>query len=365
MLSPATSAAINLQCVGGSMSAEANLSSGDGVRGVATLLLAMDKEDAARLLGRFDEDEIGRIASTTAELGAIARQRLGEIIDIFELDLKQEPGLVGSELEAERLIEAAVSEEAAGRIMASVRGDIPPVEFWGRLPALPPDRISATLSKEHPQVVAFALSRLDPEQAALVIAQFDHATRQRIFDDMIDIGTVTDRAVQLLEFHLAKQLLATTDDDENSGMHAKMAGIMNRLDRDEVDELLVHFDAIRPKAAKALRGLIFSFDDVANLSQAHCKILFEAVPSERIILALRGAPEVLVNAALDSLTGRSRRMVEMELQSSSPLPEKDVEEAQRWIADLAIDLAQDGKIELSPDGSVEAIDSDSRGGEAQ
>mgnify|MGYP001826892756 CR=1 FL=1 len=310
------------------------------------MLLAMDKDDAARLLGKFDEDEIKRIANSAAELGTIASRELGELVDLFETDLHKEPELVGSELEAERLVRDGVSDEAANRILASVRGELPPVELWNRLPELPPERIVATLAGEHPQVIAFALSQFDSEQAAQVIGLFDQEMRQGIFDKMIDIGVVTERSTQLLEFHLAKELLATGGDDEDSGMHARMAGIMNRLDRAEVDEMLGHFDAIRPKAAKALRGLIFSFEDVAKLSDADKKTLFEAVPTERIIIALRDAPEDLTAAALSSLTGRSRRMVEMELQSASAVPEKEINDARRWIADLAVDLAQDGKIKL-------------------
>ncbi|MFY0612065.1 MAG: flagellar motor switch protein FliG [Hyphomicrobiaceae bacterium] len=332
---------------GNTMAMQDGTSSLEGVRGVATLLLAMEKEDAARLLGKFDEEEIKRIANTAAELGTIANEELTELVEIFENDLKQEPELVGSEAEAERLVLGGVADEAvAGRILASVRGELPPVELWARLPELPPEKIVATLGAEHPQVIAFALSQFDAEQAAEVIGLFDPTMRQTVFDKMIDIGIVTERSTQLLEFHLAKELLAGEADEEDSGMHARMAGIMNRLDRAEVDEMLGHFDAIRPKAAKTLRGLIFSFEDVVKLSDGDRKILFEAVPTERIIVALREAPETLTDAALSSLTGRSRRMVEMELQSASSVPEKEISDARRWIADLAIELAQDDKISI-------------------
>ena len=326
----------------------------EGVRGVATLLLAMDKDDAARLLGKFDEDEIKRIANTAAELGTIANQDLDHLVDLFESDLRQEPELCGSEAEAEALVRGGVVDEAAvDRILAAVRGELPPVELWTRLPELPPERIAATLDVEHPQVIAFALSQFDAEQAAEVIGLFAPEKRQLIFDKMIDIGVVTERSTQLLEFHLAKELLATDADEEDSGMHARMAGIMNRLDRTEVDEMLGHFDAIRPKAAKALRGLIFSFEDIVTLAEGDKKILFEAVPTERIIIALREASEELTAAALSSLTGRSRRMVEMELESASSTPEKEINDARRWIADLAVELAQDDKIKLQEEEEVD------------
>lgn len=328
----------------------------EGVRGVATLLLAMEKDDAARLLGKFDEEEIKRIANTAAELGTIANDDLGELVDLFENDLRQEPQLFGSEAEAERLVRGGVADEAAAdRILAAVRGELPPVELWTRLPELPPERIAATLRSEHPQVIAFALSQFDAEQAAEVIGLIAPEMRQNIFDKMIDIGVVTERSTQLLEFHLAKELLATDADEEDSGMHARMAGIMNRLDRTEVDEMLGHFDAIRPKAAKTLRGLIFSFEDIVQLADGDRKILFEAVPTERIIIALREAPEDLVAAALSSLTGRSRRMVEMELQSAASVPEKEISDARRWVADLAVELAQDDKIKLQ-EGEDEETD---------
>jgi len=75
--------------------------------------------------------------------------------------------------------------------------------------------------------------------------------------------------------------------------------------------------------------------------------LFDELDSQLIVQALRGAQEQLVELVLSGLSQRTRRMVEAELQNEDPaMSEELIIQAQRDIAQTALDLADQGKISL-------------------
>ena len=66
--------------------------------------------------------------------------------------------------------------------------------------------------------------------------------------------------------------------------------------------------------------------------------------------ALATADPDLRATMLSSLTARARRLVENELSSAGTPPAKEVAAARRFIADLLLDMAERGEVELrAPD----------------
>ena len=95
------------------------------------------------------------------------------------------------------------------------------------------------------------------------------------------------------------------------------------------------------------QGLLFTFDDIVNLSPRARVTLFDQVPTERVILALKGTDPIFRDLVLSSLASRAKRMVEAELQNGQPSPQRDVLKARRAIADLVLEMAEKGQIELN------------------
>jgi flagellar motor switch protein FliG len=76
-------------------------------------------------------------------------------------------------------------------------------------------------------------------------------------------------------------------------------------------------------------------------------VLFDKIPTELVVLALKGTDSAFRDTILSSLAARARRMVESELANSSPVQQRDVLKARRTIADAALELASTGQIELN------------------
>lgn len=122
-----------------------------------------------------------------------------------------------------------------------------------------------------------------------------------------------------------------------------------------MEDVLNSLSVTRPKSAEILKGLLFTFDDIVNLTPAARTLLFDQIPTDKIVLALKGTDPSFREVILSSLASRVRRMVEHELNGREPAAQRDVLEARRSITDLALELAGRGEIDLNPEGGDDAF----------
>ena len=73
-----------------------------------------------------------------------------------------------------------------------------------------------------------------------------------------------------------------------------------------------------------------------------------------MVIALKGTEAEFREIVLQSLSSRVRKMIEQELASSEPSPQRDVNDARRSITDLALEMAGKGEIELNSESDKDA-----------
>jgi flagellar motor switch protein FliG len=318
---------------------------------VAALLLAMGKPLATRLLKHFDEDEIKDLAKSAAELGTVPRQMLDGLVDEFTGTLSVGSDLRGSLGEAQQLLSGIVPEERLAEIMSDLRGDYSR-GVWPRLSQMPEIPVAQFLQKEHPQVAALVLSKAAPPLAAAVLEMLPAALRNELMRRMLTMKHVMDVPMKLLESALGDELLRKAARNAGQDIHARIAGIINRMKRESMDEVFEVLQEFRPKEAEKVKALLFTFEDLVKLSPEAVMKVFETVPAERTILALSGAPPELGELILSSLGARNRRMIEQELTGGANPPAKEIHKARRAIADLVLQMAERGQIDLHPEDAA-------------
>jgi|EndMetStandDraft_9_1072997.scaffolds.fasta_scaffold01699_3 flagellar motor switch protein FliG len=314
---------------------------------VAALLLAMGKPLATRVLKYFDEEEIRLLARSAAELGTVPRAQLDEIVTEFTGGIGLGSDVRGSIGEAEQLLSGVVSQEQLDEILSDVRGD-KSKSVWPRLSQMPETPVSQFLSREHPQVAAFVLSKASPALAAAVLETLPPEMRNELMRRMLTLKHVMDVPLKLLENGLAEELLRKAARNSGQDIHARIADIINRMKRETMDEVFDVLNEYRPKEAEKVKALLFTFDDLVKLTPEAVMKVFDAVPPERTILALKGADSKLSDLILSSLGARNRRMIEQELASGVTPTQRDVLKARRAIADLVLQMAERGQIDLHP-----------------
>ena len=316
-----------------------------GTDKVAALLLSLEKPVAARLLAKFDPLELRQVTRAAAELGAIPVSTLEAVIEEFAGHFSNGVDLIGSAGQAQQLLAGVVPPEQLADIMSDVLGNSNH-SLWERLSEVPDSVFAAHLAKEHPQTAAFILSRVTPSCAAKVMGHLPRELRNSLMRRMLSFKPVMEPPIRILENALQEELLVNAARNTNSDSHSRIADIINKMERNHMEDVLQSLTEERPKEAEVLKGLLFTFDDIVNLSPKARSVLFDQVPTERVVLALKGTEPEFRELVLASLASRAKRMVEAELQNGDPAPQRDVMKARRAIADLVLEMAEKGQIEL-------------------
>ena len=64
------------------------------------------------------------------------------------------------------------------------------------------------------------------------------------------------------------------------------------MDRDHADDIFMNIESLDPAIARELKGLVFTFEDIPMLCERARALLFDKVPTDQLIMALRGADDL-------------------------------------------------------------------------
>ncbi|MCJ2090936.1 MULTISPECIES: flagellar motor switch protein FliG [unclassified Methylobacterium] len=313
---------------------------------VAAVLIAMNKGTASRLVKYFDNAELRQITRAVAQLGPVSRSQLESIIEAVTAFFTDGANLIGTAREMEKLLEGNLPPEQIASIMADVLGQ-GERSVWDRISNGAEAALASYLLKEHPQTAALILSKVKPACAAKVMAQLPAPLRNGVMRRMLTFKPIVDGTMKMIEQTMHEDFMINQARNAGADTHARMADIINKMERQGMEEVLDSLAQSRPKSAEILKSLLFTFDDIINMTPRARTSLFDQIPPDRIILALKGTSGTLRNVVLGAITARTRRLVEHELEGGEPASQRDVLEARRAITDQALEMAARGEIELN------------------
>jgi flagellar motor switch protein FliG len=329
-------------------------SSLDGTGKVAALLLAMGRQAAASLLQQFEPQEIRVVTKAAAELPPLSAQDLESIVEEFAQQFSMGANILGALGGLETVLNDVLSPEQVSSIMSDLFGTSSK-SIWERVSSVSENSLASYLSKEHPQTAALVLSKVKPACAAKVMSQLPSSLRNELMRRVLSLKPIVDDAMRIVEKMLHEDLTLNFARNLGADTYARVADIINKMERGHIEDMLKSLSEKRPKSAEVLKELLFTFDDVVNLTPKARTMIFDQVPSDRIVVALKGSDRKFREVILSSLASRVRRVVENELVMGEPSNQRDVMEARRVITDLALELAERGEIELNPDQEDELV----------
>jgi flagellar motor switch protein FliG len=324
-----------------------------GPERVATLLFAMGKPAASRILKHFSEEEIRLVTKSAAQLGPVSPTQIEQLVEEFASNFSDGADLVGGAAHIEKLLTGILSPEQIANIMSEVVGSANK-SIWERISTVSESAIASYLMKEHPQTAALILSKVKPSCAAKVMTQLPQPLRSNLMRRMLSMKPIVDETMKNIEKTLHEDFMANFSKNAGSDTHAKIADIINKMERDHMEDVLSSLSSVRPKSAEILRGLLFTFDDIVKLTPRDRTTLFDQVPPDRVVLALKGTNDEFRKVVLSALSSRVRRMIEHELNSKEPSAHRDIAEARRTITDLALEMAGRGEIVINSETEDEA-----------
>ena len=316
-----------------------------GQEKAAIVLLALGSELGPKILQKFDAEEIRMIMESASTIAALDKDGLDVLVDEFAAHFAKSLGLSTGFDEVRSLVEQAFSpgELAAMLGPAAVEAREP---VWKRFELGSESSLVPYFLDEHPQTIAAVLARLDASLAARCLSMLPGDLRDGVARRLLKLNQVLPRPLELLESNIERDLLTRSNTGLLDEGRQRVAGLLNKLDREVSAGIFEGLSAARPEEARRLRKMIFSFDDIDKLSQPARLALFDKLQTEQVIAALRGMPVSFKETALSSLGARARRMVEAELANDNGQMTKEGEAARRTIADMVLAMAARGELEL-------------------
>ncbi|WP_320200947.1 flagellar motor switch protein FliG [Agrobacterium sp. rho-13.3] len=313
----------------------------------AAVLLAMGKGVAGKLLKFFTQAELQTIINSAQTLRVIPPDELAVIVAEFEDLFTEGTGLMDNAKAIESILEEGLTpEEVDGLLGRRAAFQSYETSIWDQLQDADPKFIGTFLLREHPQTIAYILSMLPSSFGAKVLLTIPDEQRADIMNRTVNMKEVSPAAAQIIEKRVIS-LIAELDAERNAGGSAKVADLMNELEKPQVDTLLSSLETLSKESANKVKPKIFLFEDLLSMPQRSRVTLLNDVSGDILTLALRGATSEIKECVLSSISPRQRRMIESDLAvPTASLNTREVAIARRAVAQEAIRLASSGQILL-------------------
>ena len=318
----------------------------------AIILLALGGSFGSRLLKEFDPGEIRKFATSAASLDEIDSTFLSNLVEEFSTEMNKPVLLCGGDQQTRNFLAEALPADQVNKILGAE--DVPFVTIWPNFTAGSENTLVPYLLDEHPQTITYILTKLDLDLSAKIVSMLPRELRDSVTRRLLKMQFVEAEPNKLVQICLQTDLLTQADTGLEKEGRARMATLLNKMDKEQVEMILEGLRVARPSEAAALKKLLFSFEDIIKLDQKYRLILFDKVQTEQVMIALRGAEAELKEIILSSLGARARRMIEAELNGAEGDVTKEVAAARRAIAETALRLASTGEISIEEPAAEDA-----------
>ncbi|WP_407496329.1 flagellar motor switch protein FliG [Pseudooceanicola sp. MF1-13] len=317
-----------------------------GPEKAAILFLCLGEQRGSDMMQRLSNEEIQTMTRAMSGLGVIEAEQVEQVMSDFVEGLANGGSVVGSFSVAEEMLRAFLPTEQVDGILKDIRGPLMEKDLWARFSSLSENVIANYLKNEHEQTVAAILSNVKTDVAAKVLPLLGQEKMENVVERMIRMEAVPHHMMKQIEETLQTDIISAPAQPTANEMQQKMADLFNKLDVVAFQELSETLEGRIPETFGAIKGKMFTFDDLAKLEAMDLARVMRGAPGNALPIALRGAKKEVRDVFLAALPGRSRDMLEEEMNTMGPVRGRDVRDAQAGMVDYAKELADEEVIAL-------------------
>ncbi|MCB0358803.1 MAG: flagellar motor switch protein FliG [Bdellovibrionales bacterium] len=314
----------------------------------ALILMSLGKEQAAQVMRFLTETEVKKLSRTFMAVQEVDREVQQDVAKEFHRMLSAAERVVvdGREF-AEEVITSAFGEEAGDGLLQYITGT--KKEPLSTLIAdIPQNIVDSFVQSEHPQTIAFLLSKMNPEQAAEMLEKMPEEMQTEVMVRISQLEHVKGDVIDEVREVLRSQLRGVSmRGEEEIGGPKTAADILNFVDRNNEERILAEIEDMYPELAEEMRNLMFTFEDIKKIADRDVQQILKEVPRDQLVLALKTASDELKDLLFRNISQRAAQMLQEDLESLGPTKLKDVVKAQQGIVDVVRRLDAEGKISLA------------------
>jgi len=322
----------------------------------ALTLLSLGKDLAAEVLQHLSEPEVKRVSRAFMAVSEVDRETQLEISKEFRHLIKAgKTMLVDGREFARDVIAGAFGETAGEGLLDYITGSRK--ESISTIISEVPDKIlNAFISAEHPQTVAFLMTKMNADQAAKVLQTMPEEQQTDILIRIAHLNNVKGDVIdEVREVLRSSMRSGQSNEEEEVGGPKSAADILNFVERNNEARIITEIEEMFPDIAEQIRNLMFTFEDVKKIDDKGVQALLKEIPRDQLVLSLKTASPDLKALLFRNVSQRAAGMIQEDLDALGPVKLKDVEKAQQGIVDIVRRLEAEGKLTVGGGGAEEAF----------
>ena len=324
-----------------------------GSERAAVLLMSLGEHDAAEVLKHMNPKEVQKVGLAMSALTNISKDEVDEVVNDFLDSVGHQTGIgLGSDDYIRKVLVSALGEDkASGMIDRIMMGR--EAKGLETLKWMDPRAVAEVIRNEHPQIIATILSYLEADHAAEVLQHLPERTRPDILMRIASLERIQPTALSELDQILERQFSGNAAAQTSSvGGVKKAADILNFVEGTIEAEIMSTVKEADADLGQQIQDLMFVFDNLGDVDDRGIQMILREVPSDSLILALKGADEMVKEKIFKNMSKRASEMLRDDLEAKGPVRISEVEQAQKEILAIARRMADAGEISLGGKGEA-------------
>ena len=329
----------------------------DGVQKAAAVIVALGAEKASLLYQYMDPDEVEQVTIEVAKLGFLDADTTEAVLnEYYQMCMTNKAVSEGGLDYARAVLEKAFGPQAAGALLDKVSKSLKNRQFAFLAKAREKDLYTA-LQYERPQTIALVLSYVEPNRAAAVIEQLEGRRQLKVVEAMALMDSASPTAVKIIEAEMQKRFanIFVSNSNVKVGGIDFVASVMNNLDRSSEKSIFDGLSGSNEELADEIRKRMFVFEDIVTMDDRSVQRFVRDCDAKDLVLSLKAANAEVSNKLFANMSSRMAESIRDDLEITTNVRMKDVEEAQSRIVGIIRDLEEKGEIVILKGGKDDII----------
>ena len=220
-----------------------------------------------------------------------------------------------------------------------------------------PKALLSLLQNERAQVIALIMAYMEPEQAAQILEQLTDEKRIAVIEGMAHMDRVSPEAIAIVEEEMKRKFatIITSEDNMSVGGIDFVADMMNNIDRSTERKVFDQLGKSNPDLAQDIRDKMFVFENILDMDDRSVQRFVRDLDTKDVVFALKNASEDMKATFFNNMSKRMADSVRGDMEVTSNVRLKDVEEAQQRIVNVIRHLEEQGEVIIKKGGEDDDI----------
>ncbi len=328
----------------------------DGPQKAAAVIISMGADKASQVYQFMDPEDVELLTLEVAQLGFLDSDETEDILsEYYQMCMTNKAVTEGGVEYARSVLEKAFGPQAASSLLEKVTKSLKNRDF-PFLSKADPKSLFASLQYERPQTIALILSYVDPDKAASVVEQLEPDRQIKTVESMARMESASPDAVRIIEAEMAKKFSTLIiNANVKVGGIDYVASMMNNLDRSSEKSIFDGLGSYDPELVEDIRKRMFIFEDIVTMDDRSVQRFVRDCDPRDLVLALKTANQEVSAKLFANMSTRMAQNIQDDLEITSNVRIKDVEDAQSRIVGIIRDLEEKGEIIILKGGKDDII----------